>query len=643
MPKASFIAIIIHLVFLPELSAQTTKSIIYKDIETALKHKSHIQKIEPFSWISNNGVSTIVKLKQNKLPKANDGQLLEMLVPLSKNQNISIILRESNILAQQNQWNNIKLYRGIIKGEFESWVTLNIADHQINGIISSKYGNTIIETNKNGDVEIFNSNSKPEVSWTCHEPIDRETTPYKSHTGNKSSSALDTIKMYVDCDYSLYQWQGKDVRKTINYVNSLFNDVAAIYQNENITLIVDDIHVWTSQDPYDKTDNRKTLYDFQDHMDDRFEADLAILLSGNSNLSGGLAFVNSLCQKSRAYSYANLRSRAAVGSNYSWQTHVVAHEIGHNLGSPHTHDCKWGPARDKALDNCYHNSCDLASTAESGTIMSYCHLSGQNGVNFSKGFGQEPGDTIRATVAACRDLSGVNCLSALPIDPFASDTIIITSGPKMGDGASQKDTEHAIWYKMKAPFDGYISINSCSKGVDTRVHIHSGSCGRLERHISVDDNCNMGNGLNYASRIDSFPVFQGTTYFIEWDNRWSTNGFSFDFNYEFDEPFKDLCNNGILDEGEEDIDCGGIHCVPCATCESHSYEGTGHVVTRSELRSNRAVVYDGTISNTGIMTISSGQSINLEAGFEIQAGGLLEALIESCAEYFERITSATNN
>ena len=51
---------------------------------------------------------------------------------------------------------------------------------------------------------------------------------------------------------------------------------------------------------------------------------------------------------------------------------VCSHEIGHNIGSNHTHWCGWpgGP-----IDNCtdVEGSCSNNPAAQVGTLMSYCH------------------------------------------------------------------------------------------------------------------------------------------------------------------------------------------------------------------------------------------------------------------------------
>lgn len=84
--------------------------------------------------------------------------------------------------------------------------------------------------------------------------------------------------------------------------------------------------------------------------------------------------------------------------NYSWTTTVVTHELGHNIGSKHTHWCGWPGG---AIDNCEDTEGDCAPgppPTNGGTIMSYCHLKSY-GINFSKGFGPLPGNLIREKVS----------------------------------------------------------------------------------------------------------------------------------------------------------------------------------------------------------------------------------------------------
>jgi len=77
-------------------------------------------------------------------------------------------------------------------------------------------------------------------------------------------------------------------------------------------------------------------------------------------LGGGVAYVGGLYTSTYCYGV----SGSLQGDFSSWDRIVVAHELGHNFGSDHTHD--YVPQIDTCGTSCPANPI--------GTIMSYCHL-----------------------------------------------------------------------------------------------------------------------------------------------------------------------------------------------------------------------------------------------------------------------------
>jgi hypothetical protein len=104
------------------------------------------------------------------------------------------------------------------------------------------------------------------------------------------------------------------------------------------------------------------------------------MLSGR-NISGwafsGIAWVDAYCEYGQVYgsNVAGSYSYNAIGSSFSAAAaaHFVGHELGHNLGSPHTH-C-YSPAVDQCSttgSNCYQGPLSCPADG-AGTVMSYCH------------------------------------------------------------------------------------------------------------------------------------------------------------------------------------------------------------------------------------------------------------------------------
>ena len=91
----------------------------------------------------------------------------------------------------------------------------------------------------------------------------------------------------------------------------------------------------------------------------------------------------------------------------------------------------------------------------------------------------------------------------------------------------------AEWYSY-TPTQNYsvtvttdLQINICK---DTRLHIYTGTCGNLICFAGDDDAgvipCNSGNSNSYLSTA-TFTATAGTTYYIAFDNKYQSTGFSF--------------------------------------------------------------------------------------------------------------------
>ena len=266
------------------------------------------------------------------------------------------------------------------------------------------------------------------------------------------------LNIAVDTDYELYTRSGigSNAASLTTYIGNLMGGVSTIYARDLLAEVrIAYLGIQTSSsDPFAVVPGTSGTWNGQSttyssshalaELGDRWHntpptsvaRSGAVLISGKPQ-TAGVAWINRLCKSDFAgsgdpfgghwgggYAYCggiappanlgipdpNVAPYTAPSSNY-WPLLQVAHELGHNVGSQHTHCITLTPEQ-RTLYNVTRAFVDICSTsgtgcyagatsipAEKGTIMSYCHLSGGSQTRFT--FGQ-PNEASAVIIANMR-------------------------------------------------------------------------------------------------------------------------------------------------------------------------------------------------------------------------------------------------
>ncbi len=234
-----------------------------------------------------------------------------------------------------------------------------------------------------------------------------------------------TAQVAVDVDPYFVARLG-DEAAVRDRVEEIFGTVSAILdQQVGLALQINLLSIWSTEDPWSDTrDGEELLQEYRawwasERPYSRFPRAAAHLLTSRSNFSvGGIAYLPGACS-----AVADEPFDVGVSQN---RIDVVAHELGHNFGSPHTH-C-YEPPVDECYaveEGCYAGTIRVPS--EGGSLMSYCSLVGSRVLSYgAEGLYGVDSQRVPQTLRAFVEEVYGGCLSHRT-DPFALRAALVTS------------------------------------------------------------------------------------------------------------------------------------------------------------------------------------------------------------------------
>ncbi len=366
---------------------------------------------------------------QLSLPLPNQ---IEITVDLVKNKVLSedFILRQSSNVSSHIKFDAGEYYHGVISNDPNTLVAISVFNDEINGMIMTDNGNFVLGkvagTNKHiiyDDADLTNP-----IGLDCEMEDDGEAYHPSELEFEGSRAVGDCIRVYIEIDDDIVTQKGGTTAAT-NYITGMFNEAITLYANDGLTMIISEILAWNTPAPYSGNHSYLMLHSYQTHTG-TFNGDLSHLVSYQA--SGGIAagfsgVCNSTPDSSKCFS--SVDDFYNIVPQYSWSVVLITHEMGHLIGSRHTHACVWN-GNNTAIDGCSgftEGSCSLPSSPPNGgTIMSYCHWT--TGINFNLGFGPQPQAVLLNTV------NNATCTS--PCVPCYGNEIIISLNPTNMNGGN---------------------------------------------------------------------------------------------------------------------------------------------------------------------------------------------------------------
>jgi len=370
---------------------------------------------EPFQFVRTDAqdkgiVFLNLKKEVNALllqAKADD---LELAIPVDTEHELVLELHKKDILApdfvvttgsgkvDDTFAENSVFYHGKVRGLSKGWATLSIYEGEMTIFINSDKGRLTLGKLTNEETYVFYNEAR--VVTDQYISCGTEDDLLASSLSNDKKTNSENLKadncpvgVYIEVDFEGFTNYGQSVQQTTTFTTNLFNQVIAVYENTNIPMQLSGIKIWDTNDPYGNNSPEDfgvkdmILDNFGNILQYNYPGQLAHLVSiqeQGDNTILGLAWLDVICAKSTPngvpYGLSEVFNSFQTYPTVSGSVSLLAHELGHNFGSRHTHACIWGPNSNQAIDNCStleDGPCNVINNRNTnpnyvGSLMSYC-------------------------------------------------------------------------------------------------------------------------------------------------------------------------------------------------------------------------------------------------------------------------------
>ena len=191
-------------------------------------------------------------------------------------------------------------------------------------------------------------------------------TPDKQAPWEAGGPRLKTVA--VECDQEFCDLFNGNVYAGAAYVAQLLGAVSDIYERDlGVRLVLRFVRLWPNGGEPFEASNLSGFAGYWYQYEPFWDYNLVQLFSGRRDLGyGGIAYVSGTCNSNAFAIQARLNGSFPVPVGWpnmgNWDVNVIAHEMGHNFGSYHTHD-----GYIPHIDDCGNG------VPSRGEIMSYCY------------------------------------------------------------------------------------------------------------------------------------------------------------------------------------------------------------------------------------------------------------------------------